>query len=123
MNYAEEIEAPFEWLRQQAEPLDEEVIELMLSELDNTLGRCSRICNLLLNRQRGLQEGVIAALSDIKTSISRIKWYREQRNLERTTLAEILSHASALARASESDATLAPTAQRLLTLLANATKA
>lgn len=116
-----EREERFEWLRKQSEPMDDETIELLLLDLEQHLFKCNRICNALLNRPKGLHEGIIQSLGNIKSELSAIRWYREQKNAEKLGLGEIIHHAHTLAQHHFEDGDdLGDTARRLLLLLSDA---
>lgn len=76
-NY-EEVRA--RWRTRYVEPMDEDTLELLKDDLFKTLGRANRLCNLLLMRPKGLGEGCIDAIEDIKCNMSRIEWYLKQRD-------------------------------------------
>lgn len=61
------------------EPMDEETIELLREELFTGMAKINRICNMILMRPNGLGEGCIDTIQDIKSVMSRLKWYLEHR--------------------------------------------
>lgn len=62
------------------EPMDEDTIEVLMTDLLTTYGRFSRLCNMLILQPKGLGSGVIDALHDVKCNMSRVKYYMEQRD-------------------------------------------
>lgn len=121
MTDMQDREAAFELARKQVEPLDEDTVEVLMLELDKLFFRMNRICNTLLNHPKGIHEGALDSIENIKCELSRVKWYRELKNKERLGLGEILSNARLLANfaigAAEQDSLSAMAAIRLLELL------
>lgn len=84
MSALEEIEGYEEirerWRKRYTEPLDEDTLELLKEDLSSTLSRVNRLCNMLIMQPHGLGSGCIDAIHDMKSNMSRIKWYLEQRD-------------------------------------------
>lgn len=68
------------WKKRYIEPMDEDTLALLMEELGTTLARVNRLCNMLIMQPKGLGSGCIDAVQDMKSAMSRIRWYLEQRD-------------------------------------------
>lgn len=118
---ADEMAARQAWLRSQSEPLDQDTIELLRLQLEESIGKVNRCANLLLNRSNGLPDAAIMALHQIKSGHATLRWYLDkmpgsvarQQPQELTLLVQAHLHDSG---------PLGDAARKLIDLLPNATE-
>jgi hypothetical protein len=67
-----------------ARPVEEmspEEVDLLVEQLHEGISRCNRMCNLLLNRPRGLSVHAIQVLDNLKSDFSWLRWHIENHRL------------------------------------------